>query len=115
MAIEFHYAKEILDGVQYDSIYHEHLFYFNIKTLRDFFMKKKLYIYDAFQSPISGGAMVLLFSKKRKKISSELLNLIKEEKRRKANSLTSWLNFSKKVRKHNKNEKTFRILQLKTY
>lgn len=100
VAIEFHYAKEILDGVQYDSIYHEHLFYFNIKTLRDFFMKKKLYIYDAFQSPISGGAMVLLFCKKRKKISSELLNLIKEEKRRKANSLTSWLNFSKKVRKH---------------
>ena len=34
-AVEFHYAKEILDGLQYDSIYHEHLFYFNLETYSD--------------------------------------------------------------------------------
>src|SRR5258708_14480400 len=33
VAIEVHYPKVILEELQYDSIYHEHLCYFTIKTL----------------------------------------------------------------------------------
>ncbi len=102
VAIEFHYAKEILNGNQYDSIYHEHLFYFNIKTLSDFFEKKNLFAFDAFESPISGGAMVLLFSKKKRKLSKKIKKLIKEENYSKVNSLSSWMNFAKNVKTHAK-------------
>ena len=101
-AIEFHYAKEILDGNQYDSIYHEHLFYFSIKSLRSFFLKKKLYLFDAFKSPISGGAVVLMFSKNEKKLSKNLNNLITEEKSCKINSLSSWIKFADNVKAHAK-------------
>jgi SAM-dependent methyltransferase len=101
-AIEFHYAKEIIDGNQYDSIYHEHLFYFSIKSLRDFFLRKKLYLFDAFKSPISGGAIVLMFSKNKKNLSKNLNNLIKEEKFCKINALSSWIKFASNVKAHAK-------------
>ena len=35
-AVEFHYAKKILTDLQYDSIYHEHLFYYTIKSLENY-------------------------------------------------------------------------------
>ena len=50
MAIEFHYAKNILEGLQYDSIYHEHLFYFTAKTLINLLEKYGLNYYEMIQS-----------------------------------------------------------------
>ena len=75
VAIEFHYAKKILDELHYDSIYHEHLFYFSIKTLTNFFQNYSLYSFDYDISPISGGSLVIYFSKEKKKISKNLLKL----------------------------------------
>ena len=98
--VEFHYAKEILDGLQYDSIYHEHLFYFNLQTIKEFFFKKNLYLCHAFKSPISGGAMVALFSKEGINLSSSAKKILHEEKIQKINSITEWKNFAKKTRLH---------------
>ena len=39
VAIEFHYSKDILNELQYDSIYHEHIFYFTVKSLSYLFKK----------------------------------------------------------------------------
>ena len=99
-AIEFHYAKEILEGLQYDSIYHEHLFYFNLLTIKNFFLKKNFYLCHAFRSPISGGAIVALFSKKPINLSSSAKKILYEEKIKKINSITEWQNFAKKTKLH---------------
>jgi hypothetical protein len=99
-AVEFHYAKEILDGLQYDSIYHEHLFYFNLETIKNFFSKKNLYLYHAFRSPISGGAMVALFSKTPVDLSDDLKNFLLDERKYKTNSLNTWKKFAKKIKLH---------------
>ena len=37
VAIEFHYAGNIYKELQYDSIYHEHIFYFTVKSLSKIF------------------------------------------------------------------------------
>ena len=103
MAVEFHYAKEILDGLQYDSIYHEHLFYFTIKTLATLFEKKGLYLFDAFKSPISGGAMVALFKKKKTLLSKAAKDFLIIEKRKKINSYLTWKSFSKRAKIHSYN------------
>ena len=60
---ESHYAVNILDEMQFDSIYHEHLHYFTIKTISKLFAKFELYPYNVFKSPISGGSLVIYFSK----------------------------------------------------
>lgn len=61
--IEFHYAKCIVDGLHYDSIYHEHLFYFSIRSLVYLLEQHGLRAFDLIESPISGGSIVLYFSK----------------------------------------------------
>jgi 2-polyprenyl-3-methyl-5-hydroxy-6-metoxy-1,4-benzoquinol methylase len=99
-AVEFHHAKMIVEGLQYDSIYHEHLFYFNLLTLKNFFYKKNFYLCHAFKSPISGGAIVALFSKSQINISSSAKKILLEEKINKVNTLIKWKKFAKKTEQH---------------
>lgn len=100
VAIEFHYSKKILDELHYDSIYHEHLFYFSIHTLTNLFKKYKLFPFDVDISPISGGSLVIYFSKKRKTIKTKLKKLINYEKKIKINSLKTWKKFQNDSKKH---------------
>jgi SAM-dependent methyltransferase len=101
-AVEFHHAKKILEGLQYDSIYHEHLFYFNLLTIKNFFLKKNFYLCHAFKSPMSGGAIVALFSKSPLNLSASAKKILLEEKISKANTLRKWQKFAKKTQLHKK-------------
>ena len=67
LIVEFHYAKEILHNMQFDYIYHEHTYYFTIKTLGNFAKLYGLYPNDAKKSKISGGSLILTFSKSKQK------------------------------------------------
>lgn len=100
VAIEFHYSKNILLDLQYDSIYHEHIFYFTIKTISILFKKYGLNPFDVFKSPISGGALVLLFSKEKIKKSTSLKKMEFDEKRLKINLLEKWKTFGKQSLLH---------------
>ena len=103
--IEFHYSKIIQDELHYDSIYHEHLFYFTVNTLISLCKKYGLFAFDADISPISGGSIVLYFTKSKKKISKNLKTLIRKENLNKINTLLKWKSFAKKSIKHSKNFK----------
>jgi len=98
--IEFHYAENLNKNLHYDYIYHEHIFYFTIKTMANLLEKYKLYAMDYFKSPISGGSIVLVASKKKQKISNNLKKLIELEKTNKINSKRYWKNFKQKCLKH---------------
>ncbi len=100
--IEFHYSKIIQDELHYDSIYHEHLFYFTLKTITNLFKQYGLYAHDVDKSPISGGSLVLYFSKSKLLISKNLNDLVKEEKIKKINHFNMWKNFAIKSKKHAK-------------
>jgi len=102
VAIEFHYSKIIQDELHYDSIYHEHLFYFTIKTISNLFKRYNLYSYDVDNSPISGGSLVLYFSKSKKDISPSLQKIINIEQKLKINTYKSWMNFGIKSSLHAK-------------
>ena len=96
VAIEFHYSKDILLDLQYDSIYHEHIFYFTIKTISNLFKKHNLHPFDVFKSPISGGSLVLLFSKEKIEKSNLLKKMEFNQKKLKINSLENWKKFGTK-------------------
>ena len=100
--IEFHYAKIIQDELHYDSIYHEHLFYFTIKTLTNLFKKYDLYAFDVDKSPISGGSLVLYFSRNKLKMKDKLKKLIRIENNKKINKLATWKRFANKSKQHSK-------------
>ncbi|MBM3526370.1 MAG: class I SAM-dependent methyltransferase [Alphaproteobacteria bacterium] len=64
-AIEFHRADVILEELHYDSVYHEHLFYHSLHSLDRLLERFGLIPYDVTRSPISGGSLVVYFSKTR--------------------------------------------------
>lgn len=98
--VEFHYADIIAKELHYDSIYHEHLFYFSLKSLSYLFEKYGLYSYDAFASPISGGSIVLFFSKERKPHEQSLKDLIIKEEKSGLNHVDTWKKFGKESKEH---------------
>jgi len=98
--IEFHNAGLILEELHYDYIYHEHLFYFTLKTITGLIKKHRMYVYDIMQSPISGGSWVVYFSKKEKTKSKALIAIEQQEVKRELNSYHRWVSFSEQVRSH---------------
>jgi len=103
VAIEFHYLSEIIKGLQYDSIYHEHIYYFSLKSISNLFKEYGLFAFDFDKSPISGGSIVLYFSSKIKKKSLKLIKLEKIEKINKLNNFKTLKSFGKKCIKHRDN------------
>ena len=95
---EFHYNKTIIDELHYDSIYHEHYFYYSIDNIRNMLSKNNLFIFDAFESPINKGNLTIYFTKQNKNYSKNLVRLIKEENEN--NIEDNWKNFAKLSIKH---------------
>jgi len=98
--IEVHNAGLILEELHYDYIYHEHLFYYTLKTIVGLIELYGLYVYDVILSPISGGSWVVYFSKNKKAKSVELIRHEKIEMEKNLNSFNRWLDFSNQVTKH---------------
>lgn len=100
--IEFHYADTIAKELHYDSIYHEHLFYFSLKTLSGLLKRYGLFAYDLMHSPISGGSLVLFLSKENLPMSKDLLSLKKKEAESGLNNLSTWEKFASESRAHSR-------------
>jgi len=55
--LESPYLKNLLDHCEFDTIYHEHLFYYSLTALDRLFARHSLLIFDAEKIPIHGGSM----------------------------------------------------------
>jgi SAM-dependent methyltransferase len=55
--IEAPYVKDLIDHVEFDTIYHEHLCYFSLTTLERLFTRHRLRIVDVEWVPIHGGSL----------------------------------------------------------
>lgn len=56
-AFEFPYVSMLLERTEFDTIYHEHVFYFSVIALKNLFGKHGLELYDVKFSPIHGGSI----------------------------------------------------------
>ncbi len=61
--IEVPYLKDMIDGVEFDTIYHEHLCYFSLTALNSLFQRHGLTICDVERIPIHGGSLRIFVSK----------------------------------------------------
>jgi SAM-dependent methyltransferase len=98
--IEVHNAGLILEELHYDYIYHEHLFYYTLKTISGLIERHGLHVFDVMLSPISGGSWVVYFSKKKKEKTKELIKHEKQELESNINSYHRWVEFSDQVAVH---------------
>ncbi len=102
LAIEFHYAAEIFEELHYDSIYHEHLCYFTLKSIENLLNRYGIHVYDIKESRISGGSLILYAKKKKEKETDKVTYYRDLEEKNGINDLDSWQDFAEKVRNHRK-------------
>lgn len=100
LVVEFHYTMMIYEELHYDSIYHEHLCYFTLKSIERLLNQFNLFITDIKESPISGGSLILYIQKKKGAESPIVQYYRDSEKETKVNELSSWENFAKRTNSH---------------
>lgn len=109
LVIEVHYAKKILEELHYDSIYHEHLCYFTLKTLERLLNNFNLFVFDIGKSPISGGSIIVYAKKQKTKEMPNVQNYRDKERENKTNDFESWQDFARRAYSHR--EELLKILK----
>jgi hypothetical protein len=56
--VEVPYLKPMVDGLEFDTIYHEHLSYFSVTSLDALFKKAGLVLWDVEEIPLHGGSLI---------------------------------------------------------
>ncbi len=54
---EVHYGKNIIDGMQFDNVYHEHIYYYTISALEVLFQKHHMTIVDVKEISLHSGSI----------------------------------------------------------
>lgn len=79
---ESHYLLPFLKKTQYDTIYHEHLRYYSLESLKYFFSKYNLKIFHAKKIPTHGGSIRVYASRNvNYKIKNSVRKILNEEKK----------------------------------
>lgn len=77
--IEAPYLRDLVEHLEFDTIYHEHLCYFSVTALRELFARQGLFLNDVERIPIHGGSL-RIFVQKRDAPSQRVLDMLREER-----------------------------------
>jgi hypothetical protein len=90
------YAVSLIQSCEFDTIYHEHLFYHTLSGLTPLFERHGLFLNDAEWLPIHGGSLRVFAGREASK--SERLEVMLAEERRLGVNQTEWYeDFSNRV------------------
>jgi len=67
--IEVPYVKDLIDQIEFDTIYHEHLCYFSLTALDRLFRRHALQIVDVERVPIHGGSLRVSIGQANRRVS----------------------------------------------
>jgi len=95
--IEVHNAASIFEGLQYDSIYHEHASYFSNTSLNNLCIQNGLGVIKFVESQIGGGNLGF-FVKSRENITLKTFPILKLENEK--YDKFDWTSWAKKVEDH---------------
>jgi len=107
--IEVPHLKSIFKDNQYDNMFHEHIGFHSIKSIKDLCIKNDLKIINIDKIDSQGGSIRCYISKKKTKVKiNNRINLfLNEEKKIGLFKLKTWIDFSNKVNKHKKKLNNF--------
>lgn len=82
---------ELVQSNQFDTVYHEHLSFFNINSMNELAKRSKLDLVDVVKTPIHGISYIFVFRKTAPELSTKWVqNLINVEKQRGLNTLETY-------------------------
>lgn len=100
--IEVHYVKNLIEQLQYDNIYHEHIYYYSLNALHNLFSKYGMTIVDYEELPIHSGSIRVIVSNKHLPIQNKIADKLSLEEANGLTSLSYFKNFSDNVYAHTK-------------
>lgn len=100
ITMEFPHLVKLIEGVQFDTIYHEHFSYFSFLTVEKIFAKHGIAIFDVEEIPTHGGSL-RIYGRHSEDNSKEITCRVKELKSKEINAgygqLQSYLSFKGRV------------------
>lgn len=101
IVIEAPYLLHLIEKLEYDTIYHEHLSYLSVKPIVEFCKQSDFEVFDVEEQSIHGGTLRYFIGRKNKrKISQNVFDYIKLENERDLYSITKLRDFAKSVENH---------------
>lgn len=95
--MEMPYVVDLIQKVEFDTIYHQHLCYFSVTSLDKLFRQHGMYLNDIRQLPIHGGSL-RLYVEKRENVQDSVKALLRAEKESGADSMDYYCQFADQVR-----------------
>jgi len=94
--LEFPYAPDMIEKGEFDTIYHEHVFYFSLASLQPLFRRHGLDIYHVERLAIHGGSLRLFACHSEVfPVNESVLKLIDEENKKGITTLKYYENFGR--------------------
>jgi SAM-dependent methyltransferase len=93
---EFPYLRDLIESCEFDTIYHEHVFYYSLGALEPLFKRHGLHLTDVERIDIHGGSLRLTASKI-PGVSNRLKSLQAEEAKLGMNCLDYYVSFRRRV------------------
>jgi SAM-dependent methyltransferase len=81
LVIEVSYLLDVVEGLLFDTIYHEHLSYHALRPLRAFFGRLGLTLYHAERVATHGGSLRCYISRRPRPVSDDVGRLVRLEER----------------------------------
>lgn len=101
LVIEAPYLLNLIENLEYDTIYHEHLSYISVKPMIQFCNRFDFDLFDVEEHKIHGGTLRYFIGRKnRQKISENVSKFIKLENEKQLYSEIKLQSFSKSVETH---------------
>jgi SAM-dependent methyltransferase len=96
--IECPYVVDLVDHVEFDTIYHQHLCYFSITALDKLFRRHGLFLNDVKRTQIHGGSL-RLFVEPRENVGPVVKELLATERERRVDRIDYYLDFAGRVQR----------------
>jgi SAM-dependent methyltransferase len=98
IVLEFPYAIDLFSGAEFDTIYHEHVFYFSLHALRPLFGRHGLEIFRVERLPIHGGSLRIYAGHQgHREISDSVTVMLQQEAALGVSGLDYYLSFAWRV------------------
>ena len=110
ITLEFPHLLQLIQQIQFDTIYHEHFSYFSLLTAKDVFSIHGLTIFDVEEIPTHGGSLRVYVKHSKFNdlpINERVAALLKKEQLFGLENISTYASFSEKVEKIKKNLREF--------
>ncbi len=98
LCLEFMYAGDLLEQLQWDTLYHEHLTFYSLGTLSRLLRRYGFHVFHAERLPMHGGSLRIAASRQAERpITPEMAAVQAYEERLKLNDVATWKAFGSQI------------------